>query len=124
LFEVHAADRKKEVVQMSKAQALEVLLRKNRHLLKPRGKGVKLTGKQFISLFRPGVYILTRGAEYLYIGKCESQVIKRAVVTNPRALDRATALQTIWCRNARAARQLEAVLIKELGTTYNIRGRS
>jgi hypothetical protein len=99
-------------------KTLEQILKDHKRPLRPK-YAQKFTGKKFLGLFRPGVYIMLKSEHLLYIGKCGSQVIKRAVVSNNKALDNATALQLLPCKNAKAAETLEAILIRELTPKYN-----
>src|SRR5579872_6886048 len=85
--------------------------------------GLELTGKMFIGLFRPGVYIISKGKQPLYVGKCTGKLIKRIPIGKDDALDNATALQTIPCNSAKAAGRLEEILIAELQPKYNTIGK-
>lgn len=99
-------------------KTLKQILLKNRRLLRP-GYAQRFTGKKFLGLFRPGVYIMLKKDQVLYVGHCGSQVIKRAVVSNPDALDNANALQLLPCKNPKAADTLEHIMIRELQPKYN-----
>jgi hypothetical protein len=109
-------------MELDGRRAQKQILQKHKDLLIPGG--VKLSGEKFIGLFRPGVYILSKGKRCLYIGKCASQLIKRLVVSNGDGLNNATALETIPCKSGRAADTLERILIKELKPKYNTRGKT
>jgi excinuclease UvrABC nuclease subunit len=85
--------------------------------------GLELTGKRFIGLFRPGVYIISKGKRPLYVGKCTGKLIKRIPIGKNDALDNATALQTVPCKSAKAAGRLEEILITELQPEYNTIGK-
>jgi hypothetical protein len=98
---------------------LKQILKKHKRLLRPKQYAQKFTGKKFLGLFRPGVYIILKKEQVLYVGKCGYQVIKRAVVSNPHALDNATALQLLPCKNPKDADTLELVLIRELQPKFN-----
>src|SRR5580704_3711769 len=98
---------------------LKQILKKHKRLLRPQQYAQTFTGKKFLGLFRPGVYIMLKKEQVLYVGKCGYQVIKRAVVSNPHALDNATALQLLPCKNRKAANTLEGILIQALQPKYN-----
>jgi hypothetical protein len=100
-------------------KTLELLLREHKKLLRPAAYAQMFTGKKFLGLFRPGVYVMFQKKRILYIGRCGSQLIKRAVLSNSRALDNATALQLLPCKNSKAAVKLESILIAELKPKHN-----
>ena len=88
-------------------------------------KGQRFTGEDFRNLRMPGVYVLLKGDEVLYVGYGVS--LLRRIGTDRQEYARDSAIQACDqvllypCQSIGAARRVERILINQLQPRFNVR---